>query len=445
MGEKLMNGFLTVAMKIQSQRHISAIKNGFTTLLPIIIVGSFCTLFNSVLCSTTPGYLSVANIPGMSWLANLSPIFTAANYGSMSMIAIGACILISMELATNMLGKADWSVPITAICCYISLVPNTIEAAVEGTDIVTTVSGLAASVTNAQGLFVAMLSALVGTEIYCRLVKWGKLEIHMPEQVPANVAGSFNVLFPCCITVFIVSGFGWIFNMLTGMTLPDAIIRFIQTPLANIMGSVWGYVLLIFMTDILWLFGIHGTQTLKGIYEPFMLQAFAENEAVYATGAGAAAAPNIICTPFMSCFGTITGAGLTGGLLIAIFLFSKREDYKAIAKLATPCGIFNINEPLTFGLPIVMNPLLAVPFCLAPAASNLIGYFATTLGFCGKMVVNAPWTTPPALMAFLATGGSIGAAITQIVVILVSGVIYTPFVIAANSQASAGDEELAAA
>ncbi len=434
MGEKVMNGFLTVAMKIQSQRHIAAIKNGFTTLLPIIIVGSFCTLFNSVLCSTTPGYLSLANVPGMSWLANLSPIFTAANYGSMSMIAIGACILISMELAQTILGKPDWSVPITAICCYISLVPNTIDAVVDG-DIVATVSGLAASTTNAQGLFVAMLAALVGTEIYCRLVKWGKLEIHMPEQVPANVAGSFNVLFPCCITVFIVSGFGWLFGMVTGMSLPDAIIRFIQTPLANIMGSLAGYVLLIFMTDILWLFGIHGTQTLNGIYSPFMLAAFAENEAVFAAGLGAAAAPNIICQPFMSCFGIITGAGLTGGLIIAIFLFSKRDDYKAIARLALPCGIFNINEPMTFGLPIVMNPFLAVPFCLAPAASNIIGYVATSIGFCGKMVVNAPWTTPPGIMAFLSSAGSIGAAVTQILVIIVSAVIYTPFVIATNVQA----------
>ncbi len=443
MGEKLMNGFLTVAMKIQSQRHIAAIKNGFTTLLPIIIVGSFCTLFNSVLCSTTPGYLSVANIPGMSWLANLSPIFTAANYGSMSMIAIGACILISMELSSNILGKADWSVPITAICCYISLVPNTIEAAVEGTDIVTVVSGLAASVTNAQGLFVAMLAALVGTEIYCRLVKWGKLEIHMPEQVPANVAGSFNVLFPCCITVFIVSGFGWVFGMLTGMTLPDAIIRFIQAPLANVMGSLGGFILLIFMSDVLWLFGIHGTQTLSGIYTPFMLQAFAENEAAFASGLGSAAAPNIICQPFMSCFSIITGAGLTGGLIIAIFLFSKRDDYKAIARLALPCGIFNINEPMTFGLPIVMNPFLAVPFCLSPMVSNIIGYFATSMGFCGRMVVNAPWTTPIGIQAFLSSAGSIGAAITQVLVIVVATIIYTPFVIATNHQAVVQEEEAA--
>ena len=161
------------------------------------------------------------------------------------------------------------------------------------------------------------------------------------------------------------------------------------------------------------------------------MAAFAENEAAYAAGTEI---PNIINTPFMSCFGTITGAGITGGLLIAIFLFSKREDYRAIAKLAVPCGIFNINEPLTFGLPIVMNPLLAIPFMIAPAVSNIFGYFMTSIGFCGKMVVNAPWTTPPGLMAFLASGGNIGAAITQLLVIPLAAVVYAPFVIMTNHQ-----------
>lgn len=442
MNESLMNGFLTVATKLQSQRHLSAIKNGFTTLLPIIIVGSFCTLFSSIVCNTTPGYLSVANIPGLGFLGNLKPMFDAANYGTMTMLAIGAAILIAMELANGMLGEADWSVPVTSIACYISLVstsiPWTAKDASGNVIAEGTVTGLANTVTNAQGLFVAMLVALVSTEIYCRLVKSGKLEIHMPDSVPSNVAKSFTILFPCCLTIFIVSGFGLLFKLVTGMTLPEAIIKFIQAPLAGIITHPAGFMFLVFMTDILWLFGIHGTNTLKGIYEPFMLAAFAENEEAFAQGA---AIPNIINTPFMSCFSTITGAGLTGGLIIAIMIFSKREDYRAIAKLAIPCGIFNINEPLTFGLPIVMNPILAIPFCLSPFASNVIGYFATKIGFCGRMVVNAPWTTPPGIMAFLSSGGSVGAAITQLLCIVVAAVIYTPFVIVANSQTVETDDD----
>lgn len=335
------------------------------------------------------------------------------------------------------MGQHDWSLPITSLACYIALVKTTTTATAQSGEILTINNVLTNEVTSARGLFVAMIAALVSAEVYCRLVASGKLDIHMPESVPSNVAKSFSVLFPSCVTVFAVAGFGLLFTAVTKMTVPEAIIKFIQTPLTGIMTSWLGYVVLVFMTDVLWIFGIHGTQTLKAIYDPILLAAFAENEAAYAAGAPI---PNIVNTPFMSCFGTITGAGITGGLLIAIFLFSKREDYRAIAKLAVPCGIFNINEPLTFGLPIVMNPLLAIPFMIAPAVSNIFGYFMTSIGFCGKMVVNAPWTTPPGLMAFLASGGNIGAAITQLLVILLAAVVYAPFVIMTNHQAMPEEE-----
>ena len=195
-----------------------------------------------------------------------------------------------------------------------------------------------------------------------------------------------------------------------------------------------GYLFLIFMTTLLWTFGIHGTQTLKAIYDPILLAAFAENEAAYAAGT---AIPNIICTPFLSCFSIITGAGITGGLVIAILLFSKREDYRAIAKLEVPCAIFNINEPLIFGLPIVMNPILAIPFMIAPAVSATFAYFMTSIGFAGRMVVNSPWTTPAGLMGFLSSGGSVGAAITQLICICLAAVVYAPFVLISNKQQAA--------
>lgn len=416
MKDKMMNGFLMFATKIQGQRHINAIKNGFTNLMPIIIVGSLCTLLSNVVCNTTEGYVSLANLPGMAWLGSLRPIFDAANYGTMNMIAIGVCVLVSMELGMT-LGQNDWAIPVTALACYISVVDTS--------------NGLSSSVTAAAGLFVALIVSLVATELYCKLVNSGKLSIHMPDSVPSNVAKSFSILLPCAVVIFAISAFGFAFTALTGMMIPDAIIKFIQTPLSGIMTHPLGILVIAFMCSLLWVFGIHGPNTLNGIYEPIFLAAYAENEAAYAAGM---AAPNIVCSPFWSTFFSLTGSGITGGLLIAIFLFSKREDFKAIAKLALPCGIFNINEPLIFGIPIVMNPMLMIPFMLSPLASVGIGYILTAIGFCPKLVVNAPWTTPPFLCGFLAGGGSITAGISQIIVILVAAVIYTPFVIALNNQ-----------
>ncbi len=432
MNEKFMNVMLTIAGKIGNNRYLAAIRDAFTDLMPIIIIGSFCTLFANVVCNTTEGYMSLANVPGFAWLGNFKPLFTAANYGTMNMMAIGVVILLSAKVAESF-GNKDSVVSITALGSFISLCATSVTAtATESGEEVIVANVLSSDYTSAKGLFVAMLVGIFSALIYVKLVESGKLEIHMPDSVPPNIARSFAVLFPAFITVFIIAAVGFAFEALLNVTLFQAITNFIQTPLKNVLTGLPGFLLLIFMSVLLWFFGIHGTQTLKAIYEPILLAAFAENEAAYMAGE---TIPNIITTPFMSNFSTITGAGITGGLLLAILLFSKRDDYRSIAKLSIPCGIFNINEPVTFGLPIVMNPIMGIPFMIAPIVTSAFGYFMTSIGFCGKMVVNAPWTTPPGLMAFMASGGSVGAIITQLLAILISFLIYTPFVLISNKQA----------
>ena len=436
MGEKFMNVMLVFAAKIGNNRTMTCIKNAFTDLMPIIIAGSFCTLFSNVICNTTPGYVSLANVPGFAWLGALKPLFDAANYGTMNMMAISIVILLAYKVAESY-DNHDTVVMLVSLASYISLVTTSVSAtAAESGESVTITNVLARQYTNAQGLFVGMVIAIVSAMLYVKLVQSGKLRISMPDSVPPNVARSFEVLFPATLAILIISGFGVLFNAVFHMTLFDAITQFIQAPLKNVLTGLPGFMFMMGCTVLLWWFGIHGTQTLKGVYEAVLLQAFAENEAAYLAGE---VPPNIINTPFMSVFGTVTGAGITGGLLIAILLFSKRDDYRSIAKLAIPCAIFNINEPVTFGLPIVMNPVLGIPFILSPIVSVGIGYFLTKIGFCAKMVVNAPWTTPPGLMAFLASGGNFGAAISQIIVILIAFVIYIPFVLISNKQANVAE------
>ncbi len=423
---------LTIAGKIGNNRYLAAIRDAFTDLMPIIIIGSFCTLFANVVCNTTEGYMSLANVPGFAWLGTFKPLFTAANYGTMNMMAIGVVILLSAKVAESF-GNTDKVVSITALGCFISLCSTSATAtAAESGETVELANVLSSDYTSAKGLFVAMLVGIFSALIYVKLVDSGKLEIHMPDSVPPNIARSFAVLFPAFITVFIIAAIGFAFEYALNVTLFQAITDFIQTPLKNVLTGLPGFLLLMFMTVILWFFGIHGTQTLKAIYEPILLAAFAENEAAYLAGEEI---PNIICTPFMSAFGTITGAGITGGLLLSILIFSKRDDYRSIAKLSIPCGLFNINEPVTFGLPIVMNPIMGIPFMIAPVVCCAFGYFMTSIGFCGKMVVNAPWTTPPGIMAFMASGGSLGAVVTQLLCIVISFLIYTPFVLISNKQA----------
>ena len=139
--------------------------------------------------------------------------------------------------------------------------------------------------------------------------------------------------------------------------------------------------------------------------------------------------PNVINLTMLEMFGQLTGSGVTMGLLIAIFIFGKREDNRAIANLSILPACFGINETVTFGMPLVLNPILGIPFVLTPSISIFIGWVLINIGFCPKIVIEVPWTMPPLLLGFLATGGNFMGAVSQVIVIVVATLIYIPFVI----------------
>ncbi len=459
MNEKLMNGLLQVAGKMQTNSVLSAIKDGFIDNMPITIVGAFCTLFQWVVFhydapGSTVTYLSVANIPGLSWLSNLTPIVTTANYGCMNFMAINVCMLVAMHFAENIGHPNDKTVPALAVASMVTLMSTSITAtstasavaeaneslslaaSATGEEVISLSagSGVLQTYTDSNALFVGLLVGILATLLYVKLNDSGKLTIKLPDSVPPNVSQSFAVLFPVAITIIVVSVVGFLCNTFFGITV-FAVISTIMAPLKAIMNSLGGYLVIVFLMMLLWFFGIHGPNVMSSVTTAFMTQAALENQEYYGQTGDAYGAPWIINGTFGSVFFSPTGSGITGGLIVAILLFSKRDDYKAIAKLAIPCGIFNINEPIIFGIPMVMNPVLAVPFFLAPIVSVLIGYILTAVGFCPKMVIGAPWTTPPVLLGFLAGGGSLTGALAQLIAVASSILVYTPFVIAANKAA----------
>src|SRR5699024_9296233 len=165
------------------------------------------------------------------------------------------------------------------------------------------------------------------------------------------------------------------------------------------------------------------------IKDPTLLTSIQENIDAYSMGNEI---PNIVTKPFIDSFAMLGGGGFTIGLIIAIFIASRRSDYREIAKLALAPGLFNINEPLMFGLPVILNPLLAIPLIIVPIVNINIAYIATSLGLVSKTVALIPWTTPPILSAFLSTAGDWRAAVLAILLIGLSVVIYLPFIIATN-------------
>lgn len=429
--DRLIDALGSFATRFNSYRYIMAIKASFITLMPVIIVGAFSVLISNMVLDAKNG---LASFPALAFLADLKPITTSINYATLSFLNIGAVFLIGIELG-RINGIKTLFPGLLAIICFISVTPTTLQMMVDGQmHLVTDV--LAKQFSDTKSLFLGMFIAILSVEIYCRLENVERLKIKMPDTVPPNVSASFSALIPAIITVSAIATFGFVFHQASGMYLYDAVYRVVQQPLESVVQSLWGILLLMFVAQLFWVIGIHGNQMIKPIREPLLLGAILVNMNAFEQGKEV---PNIITMPFWDVYMSIGGSGLTIGLLTAVMLATKRKEMREIAKLSFGPGLFNINEPVIFGMPIMLNPILAIPFIITPLVTGTIGYFATLTGFAGKAVVMVPWTTPPIINAWLSTAGSMGAVVTQLVCIMVSVLIYLPFVKIAARRAEAAE------
>ena len=416
------------ATKVNSFRYIMVIKNAFASLIPVIITGAFGTLFSAMVFDNENG---LARIKALSFLAELKPISSAVSYVTLSFLTIYAVFLIGIELAR--LNNVKGIFPgIVAVMSYLSV--NAFVYEYVNADNITVIAEnvLAKQYTDTKGLFLGMFVAIASIELYCWLGRQERLKLKMPDTVPTNVSESFSALFPTILTVAIIATAGFVIKAVTGMYAYDIIYNIVQRPLEGIVQGLPGILLLMFIAQVFWVIGIHGNQMVKPVREPLLLAAIAVNTEAFEAGKEI---PNIITMPFWDMYMSMGGSGVTIGLLIAILLVSKRDDMREITKLSLAPGIFNINEPVIFGMPIMLNPILAIPFIATPLITGTIGYIATSLGFAAKAVVMVPWPMPPIVNAYLATAGDIGAVVTQIICIIVSILIYLPFVKVSNKAA----------
>jgi PTS system cellobiose-specific IIC component len=416
------------ATKVNSFRYIMVIKNAFASLIPVIITGAFGTLFSAMVFDNENG---LARIKALSFLAELKPISSAVSYVTLSFLTIYAVFLIGIELAR--LNNVKGIFPgIVAVMSYLSVNPFVYEYVNADNITVIAENVLAKQYTDTKGLFLGMFVAIASIELYCWLGRQERLKLKMPDTVPTNVSESFSALFPTILTVAIIATAGFVIKAVTGMYAYDIIYNIVQRPLEGIVQGLPGILLLMFIAQVFWVIGIHGNQMVKPVREPLLLAAIAVNTEAFEAGKEI---PNIITMPFWDMYMSMGGSGVTINLLIAILLVSKRDDMREITKLSLAPGIFNINEPVIFGMPIMLNPILAIPFIATPLITGTIGYIATSLGFAAKAVVMVPWPMPPIVNAYLATAGDIGAVVTQIICIIVSILIYLPFVKVSNKAA----------
>ena len=404
-------------------KYLSAIKNAFQNFMPLTIAGAIGVLWCNVLVNETTG-LGLFFKPIMA-LDFLNPAFQAVNFCTISCITVGITLGIAQEIGVWNMGaeRAGYIPGLVGLAAWLS-VTNTshmVDGAKEA------FTGVAGNELGATGLFTGMIIGVLSVELFCFFEKQDALKIKMPEQVPPGVARAFEVLVPATITLIITACIGSACYNLTGLYLNDVIKNGIQGPLGAVGATIPGVMIIYLVIMLFWLVGIHGNNMLSAVKEALFTPLALENVEAFNKGE---TPKNIINMYFLQMFGEFGGSGVTIGLVIAIFIFSKREDNRTIAGISIVPGLFNINETMTFGIPLVLNPILDIPFILAPVATIVIGYILVSSGFCPKIVLEVPWTMPPVILGFLATGGSPMGAISQLIVLAASTLIYIPFLIA---------------
>lgn len=398
--------FIPIASKIGSERHLVAIRDAFMVTMPLMILGALAVMINNL---PIPGFQKMMNsiFGGTAWQGFGTSVWN----GTFGILSVLVAFLVAYNLAKDY-GKDPIATGVVSLACFFTL-------------------GAALSGMGSTGLFVALIVGIVVAEIFTRLEGNKHLVIKMPDGVPPAVAKAFASLFPAMITIAI---FGLIAAIVAAFGVKDMFAAFyelVQKPFMGMANSYGSALVLAIIAPLLWFFGLHGANMIDPFMQTINAPAIAANMKAVAAGH---AAPYIVNKPFMDSFVNMGGTGVTIALILAIFIVGrKNKPYMVVNKLATAPGIFNINEPMLFGLPIVLNPLMFIPFLLAPVVCVSIAYFATSIGWVPAATVMPPWVTPPIIGGILATK-SIAGGILCVVNIAVSTLIYIPFVIMANIQ-----------
>lgn len=415
---------LPYATKLGAQRHLVAVRDAFIAMIPLTIIGSFATLINNMPFKGLSNFLA-ENTFGQYIKAVNGDIW----WGTLAIMALLLVIGVSYNLAKSY-EENGLQAAMIATAIFFFLAPQTASIIPEGaTEAVVGWGFMQVAYLGTTALFTAIIVGLLSTELFVKLGKVKALVIKMPDAVPPAVSRSFAKLIPGMLTVLIFAIFGLILRNITdGAFLTDLINKYVGIPLSGVTDSLGGAIAITLFIHGLWFVGLHGSNIALPITSTLLTKLGADNAQIMATGSSEPL--HTLAGPFFDAFVHMGGAGLIIGLLVAIAIAGRsRKDMLA---LGTAPAIFNINEPVIFGLPIVLNPIYGIPFIIAPVVTTIVSYLSIKSGLVSPVIVaSMPWTTPPIISGFLATG-HISGAILATVNIIISIVIYLPFVYAAE-------------
>ena len=460
---------LPVAAKIGAQKHLVALRDAFIGTLPATMAGSIAVMINAIIRDLPPAFID--GYDGNT-IPVIREIIMVNGYVWNGTLAIAGLIFafswgFNLARAYNVNDLAGGIVSLAAFIQGIAFGPSLsaklgVDVSKEVMDAVNN-SGVGATIAdgninvglwgwlkldhlNGNAYFTIMIIGALATIIYCKLMQ-ANITIKMPDSVPPAVSKAFAAIVPATVALYVVAIFNFIISKVSnGALFIDLVQKYVAEPfLGASQGIGWVLIVTVFV-QIFWFFGIHGPNVLAPVLEGVWGQAQLININIFQkgydglTGSDAVKAAIEKGDAFMwvrgsfDAFAWFGGSGGTITLIIAILLFSKRADYKAVGKLALGPGIFNINEPLMFGLPIVLNAIMVIPFLVAPVIATAIGWLATNAGLVNPVSQQVPWVTPPLILSFMATGADWRAPIVTLVCMAVTFIIWVPFVISANKM-----------
>ncbi|EJJ0658822.1 PTS sugar transporter subunit IIC [Cronobacter sakazakii] len=401
------NKITPLAGAMGSQRHVVAIRDGFLAALPFMIIGSFLLVFIFPPFSpdTQIGFCRAWLDLSLKYREQLMLPFNLS-MGVMTFfisVGIGASLGKHYKLDPIMTGLLAFMAFLLVAAPYKD-------------------GQISTQYFSGQGIFTALITAIYASEMYAFL-KRHNITIRLPKEVPTGVARSFEILIPVVVIVLTLHPLNLIIESTTGMILPEAIMHLLS-PLVAASDSLPAILISVLICQILWFAGIHGALIVTGIMNPFWMANLSANQDALAAGQ---ALPHIYLQGFWDHYLLIGGVGSTLPLAF-LLLRSRAVHLRTIGKMGVVPSMFNINEPILFGAPVIMNPVFFLPFILVPMVNAVLAWTATKLGWLAQVVSLTPWTTPAPIGASWAANWAFSPVIMCLICMVMSALMYYPFV-----------------
>lgn len=415
---------LPLAEKLGQNKYLNVLRDAFMLSFPL-------TMFGSI-------FIVIANLPFLNFIMSeekltvLKGALAPAAEGSMLMMTVFVIMGIGYYLTSSYKIEGIFGSAI-AISAFFLVTPFQNGA-------------MPLDRLGAKGMFVGMLVGFISAELYRKVVQKG-WTIKMPDSVPPAVAKSFSALIPGFITLSLFLVVRIVFSLTSYGNIHDFIYLVIQTPMVKLGGGIVATVIAIIFIQVLWFFGLHGQTIVNSVLDPVWNTLSLQNLEAYQAGKEL---PNIITKQFMETYTVgLGGTGMTIAVVFALLFVMKSRQLKELGKLAGPAAIFNVNEPIIFGLPIVMNPLVFIPWLIAPIVVVIFTYTMMAIGLAPIPTgVIVPWTVPIFFSGALATNSIMGGVL-QIINFFIVFIIWLPFLkvldkkaIELESQSSDDDLDL---